>query len=187
MRRAAILLFALVVAGCRKSEAPRTASQGAAKSAPVTATVPPTQVGDVMPAYSAQTLDGKPFALSSEKGKVVFVNLWATWCTPCRMEIPELEKLQARYSSRGFEVIGVSLDEGAAADVKKFIDEEKITYPVVHDPEGNLANVLQTTVLPTSCIVDRAGKIVWRQVGALTPNEVAAVQSVIEKALAAKS
>lgn len=179
MKRVAVVGF-LIVFGCHKAEVAR---QPAAAQKPVTSTAPRTEVGDIMPAYSAHRMDGQPFALTSEKGNVVLVNLWATWCGPCRMEIPELEKLHQRYSSRGFKVIGVSVDEGDAAPVKQFVADEKITYPIVLDPEGKLANVLQTTVLPTSFILDRNGKILWRQVGALMPDEVAAVESVIDKAL----
>ena len=187
MKRAAILLLAFTVA-CHKSEPARQAArQKAAKVSPAVSTAPGTAVGDVMPDYAAQYLDGKPFSLASEKGNVVLVNLWATWCYPCRMEIPELEKIHAHYRDRGFKVIGVSLDETGAGDVKKFVDDQKITYPIVLDAEGKLATILQTTVLPTSFIVDRSGKIVWRQVGALMPNEVAGVESVIEKVLAPKT
>lgn len=140
-----------------------------------------------MPDYSAAYLDGKSFSLAAEKGNVVLVNLWATWCGPCRMEIPQLQKIHEKYQERGFKVVGVSVDEGELSTVQKFVGDEKVTYPVVIDPEGKLAVILQTTQLPTSFILDRKGKIVWRQVGALTPNEVAGVETVIEKALKTKA
>ena len=89
-----------------------------------------------MPAYSTETLDGKHFDVAAERGNVVLLNLWATWCVPCRYEIPELQALHNRYASRGFKVIGVSLDESGADTVKQFVSEEKITYPIAltHQP-----------------------------------------------------
>src|SRR5437870_3915146 len=69
-----------------------------------------TSVGSTMPSYHAQSLDGTEFDLSSEKGNVILLNLWATWCKPCRFEIPELEKMHNDYAARGLKVIGVSLD-----------------------------------------------------------------------------
>ncbi len=140
-----------------------------------------------MPAYSAAYLDGKPFVLAEQKDSVVLVNVWATWCGPCRMEIPELQKLHDKYRGRGFKVVGVSVDESDVANVKQFASEQKIGYPIVLDAEGKLANVLQTTVLPTSVIVDRSGKILWRQVGALMPNDIAGVETIIQKAIRTKS
>lgn len=186
MKRAAILLLMMMVA-CQKHEpAARAAAKKATKTAPTVTTspAPRTEVGDTMPGYSAQYLDGKPFVLSSEAGKVVFVNVWATWCGPCRMEIPELQELHDKYSSRGFNVVGVSIDDTGVEDVRKFVDQQKIGYPIVIDAEGKLANILQTTVLPTSVILDRNGKIIWRQVGALMPNDVPGVEATIEKAIA---
>lgn len=193
MKRAAMLLMMMMVA-CQKHEpaAPAAAAAAAKKgtktaATAMTSTAPRTEVGDTMPDYSAQYLDGKPFALASEKGKVVFVNVWATWCGPCRMEIPELQKLHDKYNSRGFNVVGVSIDDTGVQDVKKFVDQQKVGYPIVIDAEGKLANILQTTVLPTSVILDRNGKIIWRQVGALMPNDVAGVETTIEKAIANRS
>src|SRR5262249_30134639 len=149
-----------------------TATQAPAKPQPETPSAS-TNVGDAMPAYTAKTLDGKPFDLAAEKGSVVLVNVWATWCGPCRFEIPELQKLHDRYSKRGFKVMGVSVDEGDAKDVQQFVTEQKMTSPVAVDPDGRIANLLQTTVLPTSVLLDRNGKILWREIGAIPAGEPA--------------
>lgn len=186
MRRGAIVLFLLAVACQKREAAPPVAKKPAKTTTAATSTVARTEVGDMMPAYSAAYIDGKPFQLATEKGNVVFVNVWATWCGPCRMEIPELQKLHDKYSSRGFKVVGVSVDDSGIDGVKQFVKDEKISYPIVIDAEGKLANLLQTTVLPTSVIVDRKGKIVWRQVGALMPNDIAGVEATIEKTSAAR-
>ena len=140
----------------------------------------------MMPAYSTETLDGKRFDLSAEKGNVVLLNVWATWCVPCRYEIPELQKLHDRYVKSGFKVIGVSVDESGADNVKQFVSEEKITYPIALDAEGRVANVLQTTVLPTSVMIDRRGRIVWRKVGAVMPNETSALDALVKRTVSAK-
>ena len=180
------LLIAVAVALACSRETPL--GYGRKKPKPVkrveeTAAPPSTDVGATMPPFQATMLDGAPFDLAAARGKhVVFLNVWATWCGPCRFEIPELEKMHAKYSPRGFEVVGVSVDESGAEAVKPFVKEQNIGYPIVLDPPGKIANLLQTTVLPTSVLIDRNGKIVWRRVGALMGPE-AALDEAIEKAL----
>ena len=147
-----IVLAAIAALACQKVETTRSA-------------------GNPMPPYSAKLLDGQPFDLAAEKGNVVLLNVWATWCGPCRFEIPELQKLHDEYGKRGFKVVGVSVDEGDPAEVKQFAVDQKMRYPVVLDPDGRIANLLQTMVLPTTVLIDRNGKIVWRQVGALAPGD----------------
>jgi cytochrome c biogenesis protein CcmG/thiol:disulfide interchange protein DsbE len=144
-----------------------------------------TDVGDPMPPYTAKYLDGKPLNLATEKGSVIFLNVWATWCGPCRFETPELQTLQNQYAAKGLKVIGVSVDEGETSAVKTFVAEQKITYPIAVDPEGRIANLLQTTVLPTSLLLDRNGKIVWRQIGAIMPND-SKLKAAVEKAVSEK-
>lgn len=168
---AAALLIATVVFGCRKSEQPGPAASGSATA--TAAQQPPaaetqtagTDVGATMPEYSAMWLDGSKFELAARRDKVVLLNVWATWCGPCRYEIPELQAIHERYAPRGFEVIGVSVDESGVEPVRAFVEEQKMTYPVALDAEGKIANILQTSVLPTSIIVDRSGKVVWKKYG----------------------
>lgn len=193
----AILGALLLAAACAKQETKSSNPAKPAKTAgsptttSTTAKEPAelasarTDVGDPMPPYSATFIDGKPFNVASEKGNVVFLNVWATWCGPCRFETPELQALQNQYAASGLKVIGVSVDEGDSAAVKTFVTEQKITYPIAVDPEGRIANLVQTTVLPTSLLIDRNGKIVWRQIGAIMPND-AKLKAAIEKAVAEK-
>ena len=185
MKKALLILVVVAFACSRESHSPSAYSKKAAKKrAEETAAAPSTDVGATMPPFQATMLDGKPFDLSAERGKnVVFLNLWATWCGPCRFEIPELEKMHAKYAARGFEVVGVSVDEGGAEAVKPFAKEQTIGYPIALDPSGKIANILQTTVLPTSVLIDRNGKIVWRRIGALMGPD-ATLDAAIEKALA---
>ena len=122
------------------------------------------------------------FDVEAEHGNVVFLNLWATWCGPCRFEIPELQKLQAQYASQGFKVVGVSLDESGKEAVQQFVTEHVMTYPIALDPEGKLANVFQTTVIPTSVLIDRKGNIVWKKYGMISVDDE--LKHALEKALA---
>ena len=133
--------------------------------------------------YAAQWLDGSKFDLGSERGHVVLLNLWATWCGPCRFEIPELGQLHERYASKKFKVIGVSVDEGSPDEVKKFVAEQAMKYPVALDPEGRLAALFETTVLPTSAIIDRTGKVVWKSAGIIRMDDREMIQA-LEGALA---
>ena len=128
-------------------------------------------------------LDGSKFDLASKRDKVVLLNLWATWCGPCRYEIPELQTIHAKYAPKGFEVIGVSVDESGVESVRDFIKEQKkMTYPVVVDADGKITNILETSVLPTSVLLDRTGKIVWKKYGAIMEGDPELKQA-IEKTL----
>lgn len=186
---AALALFA---AGCKKEQkvetsTTATASRGAATATQSTTTTPPpqtpststsTEVGSEMPAYSAAALDGGTYDLAKDRGNVVFLNLWATWCGPCRIEIPELERLHKEYGPRGFKVVGVSLDEGGPEAVQEFVKQNEMTYPVLLDPDQKLANLFQTSVIPTSAVIDRKGKIVWKKYGAIDPHDAELVKAI---------
>lgn len=186
---AVVLSLVALFAACRQREQATTttatttalAANGTSTAAPA-ATATGTEIGAVMPEYSAMWLDGSKFDLVSKRKSVVLLNLWATWCGPCRYEIPELQSLHAKYQPKGFEVIGVSVDEGGVEAVQQFVDEQKMTYPVALDPEGKLAGILQTSVLPTSVLLDRNGRIVWKQYGLIQPEDKELIQA-IEKAL----
>ena len=185
MRKIFLLLaFVAAFAACKRRETPEAASpaKGTKKSQTVAQTATGTELGQMMPEYSAMWLDGSKFDLASKRDKVVLLNLWATWCGPCRAEIPELQKLHNQLAPKGFEVIGVSVDESGAEPVKDFVREQKMTYPVVLDPDGKLAGIFQTSVLPTSVLLDRTGKIVWKHYGLVMPGDEE-LMSAIEKAL----
>ncbi len=161
-----LLATVIVLTACRRAEAPGPAQKKAAPSPrPSANAAESVDVGTPLPSYTAKWLDGSSFDLASQKGSVVFLNLWATWCGPCRFEIPELEKLHQKYAPRGFKVIGVSVDEGGAGDVNSFLKQQKISYPIAIDPDGKLATILQTSVLPTSVMLDKSGHVIWKHFG----------------------
>ena len=187
--RKTLLLLALVaaLAACKRKETPiaeksATPERKGVPAATAAQTATGTDVGSMMPEYSAMWLDGSKFDLASKRDKVVLLNLWATWCGPCRYEIPELQTIHAKYAPKGFEVIGVSVDESGVEPVRQFVNEHKMTYPVALDPEGKLAGIFQTSVLPTSVLLDRTGKIVWKHYGAIMQGDTE-LTSAIEKAL----
>lgn len=178
-----LVLLAVALGACKRAEQ-RAAGYGGEPAAK--AQQPPqqagTDVGGTMPEYSAMWLDGSKFDLAARRKNVILLNLWATWCGPCRFEIPELQKMHAEYGPKGFEVIGVSVDEGGVESIKQFVTENKMTYPIVVDPEGKLANLFQTSVLPTTALIDRNGRIVWKHYGLIQAND-ATLKQAIEKAL----
>jgi thiol-disulfide isomerase/thioredoxin len=194
MRKILILIaIPLAIAACRRHETPQPGAKSTEKPMARGKTGPPpatpatdsdSAVGETMPAYKAELLDGKPFDIGAERGNVVFLNLWATWCGPCRYEIPELQKLHTEYAPQGFKVVGVSLDEGGKETVQQFVNEHAMSYPIALDPDGKLANVFQTTVIPTSVLIDRTGKIVWKKYGAITVDDE--LRKALDKALAQK-
>ena len=112
------------------------------------------------PDFILPTTDGKTLKLSDLKGKVVIIDFWATWCSPCRKGIPDLIELKKKYGAKGFEIIGVSVDTDTKNEVVPFMKEYKINYPVVY---GNM-NVYQQyggiRAIPTSFVIDKQGKIV---------------------------
>jgi thiol-disulfide isomerase/thioredoxin len=119
-----------------------------------------------VPALAMRDLDGRPLSSADWRGKVVIVNFWATWCPPCRAEIPDLVALQNKYRDR-LVIIGVSQDEGSVEVVKQFVAAHQMNYPVVMmTPEIDQA-FPGIRALPTSFILDRESRVVQRHVGLL--------------------
>jgi len=119
-------------------------------------------------AVTMHDLDGRGLSPEDFRGKVTIVNFWATWCPPCRAEIPDLIALQAKYGDH-LRIIGISQDEGPLEPVKRFVAAQRMNYPVVMmTPEIDKA-FPGVTALPTSFIIDREGRIVQRHVGLLNP------------------
>ena len=119
-----------------------------------------------VPAIEARDLDGRPISFADGHGKVILVNFWATWCGPCRAEIPALVALQEKYRDRLL-IIGVSQDEGSPEPVKRFATDHHINYPIVM-MTGEIERAFPgISALPTSFVVDREARIVQKHVGLL--------------------
>jgi cytochrome c biogenesis protein CcmG/thiol:disulfide interchange protein DsbE len=120
------------------------------------------------PNFSLQTQNGKVIELSKLKGKVVLVNFWATWCPPCRAEIPDFIEVYNTYKSKGFEIVGIALDEDGWSKVAPYIEKIKMNYPVVLGSAKVVQQYGGIEAIPTTFIVDKNGYIVASQVGLLS-------------------
>lgn len=118
----------------------------------------PSSTGQV-PAFTVTTLDGSPVTAESLAGKVVLVNFWATWCPPCRVEMPGFQKAYERFGDDGFVVLGVTMDAGSPDRVRRFLEERNITYPVAMATSQVVRDFGGVPFLPTSYLVDREGRI----------------------------
>jgi thiol-disulfide isomerase/thioredoxin len=122
---------------------------------------------DPAPDFKLTGLDGKPLTIAALQGKVVFLNFWATWCGPCRAEIPDLIALQNRYQGR-LQIIGLNVDD-EEADIQKYVDETGINYPVAMTPNDVRIQFGGIPALPTSFVLDTAGRVVQKHVGLWNP------------------
>lgn len=125
------------------------------------------EVGSDAPNFRALNLKtGDTVSLAKTyKGQVVLVNIWATWCVPCRQEMPAMERLYQEFGPKGFKIAAVSIDEGDTKDVLKFADEFKLTFDILHDGDGSVQKAFQTYMYPESFLVDRNGVIVSKRIG----------------------
>jgi peroxiredoxin len=140
------------------------------------------------PDFSLPDLDGNTHTLSEYKGKVVFLNLWTTWCPPCRMEMPAMERLYRHLRHRDFVLLAVSADEGGRDAVAPFVEELGLTFPVLLDPEGKLSPRYGVTGYPETFVIDRDGKVVNHTVGPAdwqSPEMVRYFEALLEKPPAA--
>jgi thiol-disulfide isomerase/thioredoxin len=129
-------------------------------------------IGSAAPTVQGKTLEGEYLALSDYRGKVVLLNVWATWCAPCRKELPELVALHDRYGKDGFVVLGVSVDQpGARGQVERLVKQFGLDYPIVLDPGGVGLDALSIRGYPTSFLIGRDGTLRWRRDGLVEPGE----------------
>jgi thiol-disulfide isomerase/thioredoxin len=120
------------------------------------------------PNFSLQSQNGKMIELSKLKGKVVLVNFWATWCPPCRAEIPDFIEVYKAYKSKGFEIVGIALDEDGWLKVTPYVEEVKINYPIVLGSAKVVQQYGGIDAIPMTFIIDKKGYIVDSQMGILS-------------------
>ena len=116
-------------------------------------------------AFMLRDLNGKLVSLGDFDGKVVLLNFWATWCSPCRKEMPAMEQLYQTYAAEGFVIVGVSVDQGAPGEVKAFAEQLKITFPILHDRDSIISRLYSNPGVPSSYLIDRQGRIAYRVLG----------------------
>ena len=120
--------------------------------------------GTQAPGFTAKTFEGRQVSLADYRGKVVFIDFWASWCSPCRESLPIYDKLSADFGEENFTIIAVNLDE-TAADAKKFLSQHPVHYTVVADPDGDIPKTFGVSGMPSSYLIDRDGTIRQRHIG----------------------
>jgi cytochrome c biogenesis protein CcmG/thiol:disulfide interchange protein DsbE len=165
------------------SAAAATLLMTSCSSAPAAgAAVRPVEKRKQAPDFTLKDADGKPVKLSDYKGKVILLNFWATWCGPCKIEIPWFMDFETRFKDRGFAVLGVSTDEEGWEVVRPYIERQKVNYRMVIATEEVAQLYGGVESLPTSFILDREGRIASAHVGLVSKKEY---QDDIEQLLAA--
>jgi len=110
------------------------------------------------PDFTLQSLDGKNVRLSDFRGQVVLLNFWASWCGPCRQEMPILDEIHNRYKSLGFTVLGVNLDAKSKKAIG-YLKDTPVTFPVLLDPKGDVSSEYGVQAMPSTVIIDKDGKV----------------------------
>src|SRR3954470_16813228 len=121
--------------------------------------------GKPAPEFALESLDGKTVRLSDFRGKAVLVNFWATWCQPCKIEMPWFEEMQKEYGPNGFQVLGIAMDDASKEDIAKFAKDMGVNYPILLGKESVGDSYGGVNVLPTTYFIDRDGKIITREFG----------------------
>ena len=122
--------------------------------------IPAPQQGFLAPDFELQTITGETVRLSDLRGQAVLVNLWATWCPPCRAEMPAIEQVYQEYKAQGFTVLAVDMTyQDSFADITPFVEKYNLTFPILLEPNGEMARAYQLRSLPSSFFIDREGII----------------------------
>jgi thiol-disulfide isomerase/thioredoxin len=137
------------------------------------------------PDFTLNDMDGKPHTLSALRGNVVLVNFWATWCPPCRKEMPSLEFLYAKFSGKAFRVLAVNQWEDAD-HVFSYMGELNVfpSFPILFDPQSQVSELYGVRGLPTSFLIDPEGRIIYRAIGGREfdhPDVVALIETLLTK------
>jgi len=123
-------------------------------------------VGYFAPSFKLRNIKGNYESLESYRGEVVVLNFWATWCAPCRIEMPSFEKLYRRYRSEGVTVLAITLDKNSENKIKSFVDEYGLSFPILLDEKGEVERLYPSMTIPFTYVIDRQGRIVARVDGA---------------------
>jgi len=178
----AIVIVTLVVAimiyaGVRSSRGPKTS----AMVNPGQAALNPGEVkGKVAPDFALQDLEGKQVKLSDFRGKAVLLNFWATWCGPCKVEMPWFVELQKQYGPQGLQIVGVALDDSGRDAIQKYANDMGVNYTILQG-QDSVGDAYGAIGLPTTYFIDRDGKIIDSASGLVSRSEI---EDNIKKALA---
>jgi cytochrome c biogenesis protein CcmG, thiol:disulfide interchange protein DsbE len=129
------------------------------------------EVGREAPAYSAPVMGGETLSLGALRGEVVLVNIWATWCAPCRREMPALEEMYRQLAGEGLRVVAVSIDEpGAEREIDDFVRELGLSFTIAHDAEKRIVRTFQTIGVPETFLIGRDGTLLHHWRGRIDPH-----------------
>lgn len=115
--------------------------------------------------FHLRDLNGKRVRLGDFQGKVVLLNFWATWCSPCRKEMPSMQRLYQEYKDKGLEIVAVSVDTTSSGEVRAFIEELGLTFTALHDRDSQVSRLYSNPGVPSSYLIDVQGKLVYRVLG----------------------
>ena len=149
-----------------------------------TTTTRQVQVGFPAPNFAFPDLNGQQVGLADHRGKVVLVNIWATWCPPCRQEMPSMQKLYEKFKGENFEILAVSIDSTGSEAVAPFIRTMNLTFPVLLDPKEDIRPLYGITGVPESFIIDKEGIVVEKIIGPIdwaTPKAFQFFQDLMNK------
>ena len=165
----ALALCVVLFAGCSRSE-----------NSPARV-----EIGQEAPPYAARALNGDSVSLALLRGKPVLLNVWATWCLPCKEEIPYLESLHGTHAAQGLQIVGVSVDaRGDEEKINEFARDFSMTYPIWRDPDERVNSRFLAIGVPSTYLIDRNGILRWKHLGTLratTPGFAAALEQVLKE------
>jgi peroxiredoxin len=165
----AVVISLMLVFGIQKTRRSQPLQSGAGKLQ-----------GQPAPDFSLASLDGKTLKLSDFHGKAVLLNFWATWCEPCKIEMPWFVELQKKYEAQGFTVLGVAMDDASPSDIAEFAKKMGVNYPIVIGKETVGDQYGGIPYLPSTFYIGRDGKVVDRVFGLVSRSEI---ESNIQKAM----
>ena len=145
-------------------------------------TAVPIQPGLKVPDFTFPDINGKVVTLSNHRGKVVLVNVWATWCPPCRREMPSMQRLYEKFKGKNFEILAVSIDSEEREAVAPFMRKMNLTFPALLDPGETIRSLYGITGVPESFIIDKQGILVKKIIGPInwaTPEVFQFIQDLL--------
>jgi peroxiredoxin len=145
---------------CDKSEPRGTAAPDNAERNGVT-------MGETAPDFTLNNMHGDEVSLSDLRGKVVLVNFWATWCPPCRQEMPSMEELYQHFSGQDFEMLAINVEANGPEAVTTFLENKSHSFPILFDPQAEAQRLYNVSKYPETFVVDRNGNVVEHVVGAI--------------------
>ena len=152
---ALVFLLSGLIFGCDKGESP-----GASADAKVS-------MGETAPDFTLENMQGENVTLSDLRGQVVLVNFWATWCPPCRQEMPSMEKLYQHFQGQEFEMLAINVEENGPEAVSSFLKDKSHSFPILFDPQGQAQRLYNVSKYPETFVVNKDGIVVEHVMGAI--------------------